>query len=122
MCLEGDAMSAPTEAEIREVITTGLERTGGVDLAEEVYVALDPFIDSDKALVRAGWMDEFYPREGHPGTIWADMRASEVEELQEAMHQAIKLAEQAAIKTLVEEVVRAGVRFAEAHPDIPRGS
>jgi hypothetical protein len=113
-------MTAPSEQEIRQALT---ERWGsaGIQLAEEVYNALDPIMDSDMALTRAGWSNEFHPDDDHPGTLWADMTPAEVKELQGAVREAIERAERAVSDQLLEECIAIGVRFAEAHPDVPRG-
>ncbi|TAL06731.1 MAG: hypothetical protein EPO00_10585 [Chloroflexota bacterium] len=77
-----------TEAEIREALT---EFMPGInfDVPIEFVEACAPLGDSDMARVRVGWDSSFTPRERrgepHPGTLWADLRPTEVGELQRAM-------------------------------------
>jgi hypothetical protein len=112
-------MTAPTEAEIRAAVSHGLPEPFSID---DVGLYVRPVIDSDHALVRAGWTEDWNPGADHPGTLWADMRASESEALHKAVYHALHAAELAFRDTLVEGVTAAVIAFAEAHPDIPRGT
>jgi hypothetical protein len=114
-------MAAPTEAEIREAIAEGFDSLV-VDHPDGIWDALAPINDSDQALVRAGWVEGFYPPEDHPGTLWADLRASESEELHAATGEVLAAALRDYLEAAREGAIAAAVRFAEAHPDIPRGA
>ncbi len=112
-------MTAPTETEIREALTQSI---GGGYADEDIQLDwLRPLIDSDRALVRAVWTDDFSPSADHPGTLWADMRPSEYAELEQAIHDVRTIVERAATQELVNGLVEVAVAFAKAHPDIPRG-
>lgn len=82
---------------------------------------LRPILDSDVALVGGGWRENSSLPTGHPGTIWADLRTSEAQELREAVGEVVEAAERAMVGAIIEGVTEAAGRFAEAHPDIPRG-
>lgn len=113
-------MTAPTEAEIREALGDP-DRIARADMDRDVRDAIAPLIDSDQALVRAVWTEDFNPGRDHPGTLWADMRPSEAEELHDAIFAAIREVEREAAVKLIDRVAAVGLAFAEAHPDIPRG-
>ncbi len=116
-------MTAPTEAEIREAILAELgDKTINPDDFAGLIDAFRPIMDSDLALVRAGWVEDFYGTEGHPGTLWADLTPDEGRELHRAMEAVCKRVLVDATRLLVEGCVAAAVAFAEAHPDIPRGT
>lgn len=111
-----------TEAEIRAAIAGPLREQ--FEVGDTIYRAIAPVEDSDMALLRAGrngWREDFYPPEGHPGTFWADLTEAEGTELREAVGQAVLDVTHAACEQLIEAVTAAAVRFAEAHPDAPRG-
>lgn len=109
-----------TEAEVREALS---ERMPGIDFDRPrgVDAGLAPLDDCDLALVRAGWADEYTPEPGHPGTLFADLRGSEADELKEAIHAVEKAAAHYYIETLREGAIRVALAFAEAHPDVPLG-
>lgn len=113
-------MTTPTEAQIREAIGSP-DHLVDADMTRDLRATIAPLLDSDQALVRAGWMEDFYPDVDHPGTLWADLRPSETEELHDAIHGAIRAVERIAADMLVERLVAVGLAFAAAHPDIPRG-
>lgn len=113
-------MTAPTEAEIREALGDPTDLVGA-DISDNLRDAIAPLLDSDQALVRAGWVEDFYPPANHPGTLWADLQPSEAKELHDAIFAAIDEIEFEAAKQLVDRLVAVGVAFAAAHPDIPRG-
>lgn len=113
---------SPSRAEIRAAIAERVHKVFEFD--DAIYRAIGPIEDSDMALVRAGrngWRVDFYPPEDHPGTFWADLTEAEGTELREAVGQAIQAVQHAACEQLIEAVTAAAVRFAEAHPDAPRG-
>lgn len=104
-----------TEAEIRESIETPIR-----DAAKGIYEllgernALDPIVDSDQALSRRGWQEGFYPQEGHPGTLWADLTEAEAEDLSATMDEAIDFI--ALGDFITDGVVRAAMEWAARHP------
>jgi hypothetical protein len=117
------SMTAPTEAEIREAIDTSpLLQPDCLDEPEGLYRAFRVILDSDMALVRAGWQEDFGPARDHPGTLWADMRASEFRELSSAVEAARSEAFRDYLIAVRERVVAATLAFAEANPDISRGA
>jgi len=109
-----------TEAEIREAIE---ELMPGIDfdVPDEFRDALAPIGDSDMARARIGWDPDYTPRDGHPGTLWADLRPSEADELQAALHDVYRAAGHYYVETVREGAIRAALAFAEAHPDVPLG-
>lgn len=114
--------AAPTEAEIREAILSELgDRTITSDDFAGLIDAFAPIMDSDMALVRAGWRDDFYPDADHPGTLWADLTAEETAELDGAMAAVRDRVIRDATQALVDGCVAAAFAFGQAHPDIPRG-
>lgn len=113
-------MTAPTEAEIREAIHDRVrEAVGGIPALLSEGNALDPIIDSDMALTRRGWVEDFYPQDNHPGTLWADLTAEQTAELYAAIDAAIDAERLAEI--IIDSVVAAAAEFAGRHPDVPRG-
>lgn len=118
-------MTAPTEAEIRQALEARLEQMFGTARFSiddnPVREVLQPISDSEDARVRIGWSPEFFPSADHAGTLWADMRPSELEELMAPIRAIIAEAELQLIATIIDRVVEVTSRFAAAHPDIPRG-
>jgi len=115
-------MTAPTEQEIRQAVEVELgDQTINSDDLLGLVDALRPIMDSDMARVRAGWDDEFYPKDDHPGTLWADMTHDEVDELHGAIQDVIHRVAREATVAVVDGCVAAAVAFAGAHPDVPRG-
>ena len=114
-------MPAPTEAEIRAAIEPEWPEEPAGDPPEWIYEALMPIVDSDQALIRAGWVEGFHPQRPHPGTLWADMRQDEADELHGAINTVIDEAAREYQRAVLDGVVAATIRFAERHPDIPRG-
>lgn len=113
-------MTAPTEAEIR----ASIEIEGHSFMVDDFAGMIDAFraiMDSDLALTRAGWADDYTPADDHPGTLWADMTRDEVAELQDAMHAVLATVVAEATGKLVDGCVAAAVEFSRRHPDIPRG-
>jgi hypothetical protein len=116
------ATAAPTEAEIREAILTELgARTIDPDDFAGLADTFAPIMDSDAALTRAGWVDNFYPAADHPGTLWADLTADETAELHGAMAAVRDHVLREATRALVDGCAAAAFAFGQAHPDIPRG-
>lgn len=123
-------MAAPTEAEIRRAIDGSPllceDGTAAIDEPEGLWESLRPILDSDAAIVPTrrspeGWTDEYMPGADHAGTLWADMRPSEYDELSGAIHEVRATAFAQYLAELREAVVGVALRFAEAHPDVPRG-
>jgi hypothetical protein len=112
-------MAGPSEEEIRAALTESIGN-GYADM-DVVLDWLRPVMDSDMALTRAGWVDDFSPGEDHPGTFWADLTAEETQELQRLLGEARDRVEREATRMLIDETVAAAVAFGKAHPDIPRG-
>jgi hypothetical protein len=52
--------------------------------------------------------------------LWHDLRRSEAEDLYDLAEQAIARAADRAEAVILDELIGAGVRFAELHPDAPR--
>jgi hypothetical protein len=116
-------MTAPTEQEIRDAIAERIRRA--VETFPEAIRdsnAFDPIDDSDMALTRRGWAEGFYPSDDHPGTFWADLTAGEIAELHGATQAALYGVLDGLADRITDAVVAATVAFAEAHPDIPRGT
>ena len=117
---------APAEAEIRHALEESVRRVfGGHEASIDnnpAWDVLNLILDSDHARARGGWDDDFHPVGEHIGTLWADLRRSEADELRAGIEQIVERAEQAYITTVVEQAVEFATRFAEAHPDIPRGA
>ncbi len=118
-------MTAPTEAEIRQAIEARLDQLfGGNEFSIDdnpAHELLAPLWDSDQALSRAGWAHDFHPADDHPGTLWADMRPSEVGELHQGLSRIIEEEEVAFAERVIDRAVAIGAAFAAAHPDLPRG-
>ena len=57
----------------------------------------------------------------HPGTLWADLRPDEAEDLDAAMVAVLDEVEREATAMLIERATVAATVFAELHPEIPRG-
>jgi hypothetical protein len=113
-------MTVPTKAEIREAIATQLD-----DVELDDFMGYQVIVDSDMAVIRRGqveWSREFTPQAPHPGTLWADLRDSEIDELHEVMWEVEKRVLEEATRALIEGGIEAAWRFAQAHPDIPRGA
>ena len=113
-------------SEIRQAIEENLVRMFG-DLGfsiddEPAYEVLRPILDSDVARVRTGWDPDFNPPADHPGTLWADMRRSEIDELKDPIYAMIQSAEKAYIAGIVDQVVAYVAKYAAEHPDVPRGT
>ncbi len=116
-------MTAPTEQEIRQAILAELgDHTIDPDDFAGLVDVFRPILDSDMALTRAGWVEDFYPGTEHPGTLWADMTEAEANELHDAMHAVRRRVLVEATTALVKGCIAAAVAFAEAHPEIPRGA
>ena len=111
--------TAPTEDEIRTALA---ECIGGgfVDMDYNVDM-LEVITDSDAARTRVLWDREFHPPATHRGTLWADLRPTEADELATAMQEVLHEVEVEATAMLLERATSAAVAFAAAHPDIPRG-
>lgn len=128
------ARDALTEAEIREAIEAEIpaqtpERVGyWIDLPDEMYQALRLITDSDEARTparwqkRPGWDNEFTPHDDHPGTLWADLRPSEAEELLDATEAMQHRALAAYVNACREGAIEVAIAFAKAHPDALRGA
>lgn len=118
--------TAPTEDEIRQALEQNLEHLfGGNGFSIDdpaTWEVLAPIMDSDQARVGTGWDPSFTPPDDHPGTLWADMRPSEVDELEGPIGEIVAEAEAAFIRAVLDGVVAHAARFAAAHPDIPRGA
>jgi hypothetical protein len=115
-------MSAPTEAEIREAILSELgDRAISPDDFAGLSDAFAPIMDSDMALVRAGWCERFLPDPDHPGTFWADLTPDERDELHVAMEAVRDRVLRDATAALVDGCATAAFAFGQAHPDVPRG-
>jgi hypothetical protein len=123
------AANVPTEEEIRTALAD--LTTQRLDHPMEVFDLVCPIIDSDEAIVPTrrspqGWRDSFNPdarrRGPHPGTLWADLRPSEVTELEAAAETVFVEAMKRYVATIREGLVEVALRFAKAHPDIPRGT
>lgn len=108
-----------TPDEIRQAITESVG--GGFADVDDTGAMLRVVLDSDMARARIGWDPTFTPRDDHPGTLWADLRPSEFEELGDAMHDVLHDVELEATQMLIERATAVCVAFAEAHPDVPRG-
>ena len=119
-------MSATTEAEIRAAIERRMsERIGALDGCTDGHGELRCLIDRvaepltyPALLILTGDYDETYSEEG--GDIWRDLRPSEARGLLAIVHEARERAAARVAPIIVEELVAAGVRFAEEHPDAPR--
>lgn len=109
-------MSAPSEAEIRQAIDVGK-----LNWDNWTADALCAIADSDMARVRAVWDRDFHPSSSHPGTLWADLRPSEVDDLTSAIETAIAETKRHAAAELAERVVSAALYFGTEHPDAARG-
>lgn len=116
-------MTAPTAAEVREAITRTLHtKTLEGDDFGGLYEDFRPILDSDVALTRNRWVESFHATDEHPGTLWADMTTEEAEELSGAMYRVLDRVLHDATILLAEGCIEAAVAFADAHPNIPRGS
>ncbi len=112
-------MTAPTEEEIREALTECI--AGGFRDLDNTGDMLEVITDSDMARTRTLWSREFFPPVAHRGTLWADLRPDEAEDLQDAMSEVLRQVEVEATAMLLERATAAAVAFAVAHPDVPRG-
>lgn len=119
-------MIAPTEAEIRAAIADGItRRPREVDEITDVAFRVSGTIrHSPYALTRRRWAEDFYPDEVDEltGTLWADLTEAETAAIEELVDNAARRFQERAAAILLEELVLAGVAFAEAHPDVPRGT
>jgi hypothetical protein len=113
------AQLALTEDEIRQAIAESVG--GGYVDVDNTTVMLKVVTDSDMARVRVLWSDDFTPQDTHPGTLWADMRPEEFEELSDTMYDIQHAVEREATQMLIERATAAAVAFAAKHPDVPRG-
>lgn len=111
-----------TEAEVREALA-GLDPL--MDLDDSFWRAIGPIEDSDMARVRIVWDEDYTPANaypnGHPGTLWADLRPSEFDELQAAVDAAVKDARRQFVESVREALVAVALDFDAKHPDAPRG-
>lgn len=96
-------MTAPSEAEIRELVAEWFADTGRLN---GVGVLSDAFNDAVSVL------DELYETE--------EMRPSERDALDMIAHAAMVPIRAQAVDDLREAMILAGVRFAAEHPDTPR--
>ncbi|MCI0583162.1 MAG: hypothetical protein L0227_09785 [Chloroflexi bacterium] len=110
----------PTEAEIRQALEERLAE--GMDPPRDIWDIVAPILDS-KYVIGKGWLEEgFTPPVDHPGTLWANLRPTEAAELDGAVNEAVDRALARFGRQVVDDVVAVAVRFAEAHPEAPRGT
>jgi hypothetical protein len=110
-----------TEAEIRAALAGPVRYALG-NLDEIMNGALAPIMDSDMARMREpdGWDEDFNPqRDDHPGTFWADLTKAETDDLHKIGYEAGYLDQVA--ESIVAHIVAGTLRWAELHPDAPRG-
>lgn len=107
-----------TEAEVREALA-GLDPL--MDLDESFWRGIGPIEDSDMARVRVVWDEDYTPDPSHPGTLWADLRPSEADELREAVDAVVKEARRQFVESVQDGLVAVALDFDAKHPDVPRG-
>ena len=119
---------APTKEEIREAVEErSIYQSAGATVPRggetPLLAALrgiaedysDPIADAGRAVHRGDFSDPTADT-----GLWRDLRRSEADELVEIVDLACMRAAIAAERVIVEELVAAGLRFAELHPDAPR--
>lgn len=96
-------MTAPTDAEIQDAIEAAFADNGTLNIRGQIQDAFG---------IGASALDGLYDLE--------DLRASELEALDEALYGIIRPIRDRAIAELYAGLVSAAVTFARAHPDAPR--
>jgi hypothetical protein len=115
--------TAPTEQEIRDVV---LRRASDDYPGDDPRKTLREAIESwGNVLTEPAWVvlegeDPRDPSKVDALDLWIDLRASEAVDLRALAKKAIDEAYERCQAIIVEELVAAGVRFAEQHPDTPR--
>lgn len=126
-------MTAPTESMIRAALDAYAESTEANfgeatnDLVGEIRsLAAElatPLVDSAADTLEADGGSVWEPlRPPHKHTLWTNLRPSECVRLIGLVEAAIDRAADRSAAIVIEEVVAAGVAFAQEYPDAPRSS
>jgi hypothetical protein len=115
-------MTAPTEADIREAIAARATlwpndnpRTALADAIED----FGSFMRRPVHLILDG-INDVGMTEADEADVWTDLRPSEALDLERIYREAVEEAKEAVEAAIVDVMVAAALRFAEAHPDAPR--
>lgn len=109
-------MTAPTEAEIREIIEARARKNDNA--LEHLELAID---EAGDALLTPMHEDGRYDfDEAYMSDLWTDLRPSEADRLAELVEAAKAELRTTIWPQILNVIVEAGVRFAKEHPDAPR--
>lgn len=112
-------MTAPTEAEIRELVAERDRRYPFDSIDAKLEEAINRGFDTI-GYVSLDEKGQYDFGESFLSDTWADLRPSEEDRLAELIVEAKARAEQRARDAIVEEVIAAALAFGAEYPDAPR--
>src|SRR5438445_13676793 len=119
-------MSTPTEEEIRAAVEARSTHYRSDDPGKHLDEAIEDWsnlfaVNAPDSVTGETWGD-FVEDQQEPGPddLWWDLRPTEAARLEAIRQEAVERAQRRAREIVIEELVAAGLRFAEEFPDAPR--